>query len=66
MAYKQYLPVRETGRSAGEYELYRTFTYGDMATIVLPETRLVPRGILGTEEDSRAAWVRSHTWGRGQ
>ena len=42
-AFKQYLPVREGGGGAsmpdGLFQLYRTFTFGDLATVVLPETR---------------------------
>lgn len=36
-AFKHYLPVRS--ERDGLFSLYRSFTFGDMATIVLPETR---------------------------
>ncbi|GAB4814808.1 hypothetical protein N2152v2_001854 [Parachlorella kessleri] len=39
LAYKQYMPVRET-QGADMFALYRSFTYGNMATMVLPETRM--------------------------
>lgn len=36
-AFKNYLPVRSEHDDL--FSLYRAFTYGDMATVVLPETR---------------------------
>lgn len=36
-AFKDYLPVRP--EKDGLFSMYRSFTFGDMATIVLPETR---------------------------
>ncbi len=36
--YKQYMPIREGSTTSG-FGLYRSFTFGKMATLVLPETR---------------------------
>lgn len=61
-AYLEWMPIRETGLAGGAGRIYRSFRYGDLADIVMLDTRLVGRAAEAkSPEDVATIWDRTRS-----